>query len=134
MDRKAVAKEMKSKGYNCAQSVVMAFADLIELDKSDLIKLAAPFGGGFGGKNNLCGAVSGMGFVFGLVFADINPENKKQIYKDTAELADEFLKKYGSLTCLDLLKRKENDPGFSCVEYIIGAVEIMSDRIKDIVP
>ena len=131
MDRIAVAKEMMSKGYNCAQAVAVAFSDLMEVDRSDLIKLAAPFGKGFGGKESLCGAVSGMGFVFGLIYADLNPENKRWTLEETAKLADAFLKKYGSLTCSELLKRKEIEPGFSCVEYVIGAVKIINDRIEE---
>jgi len=130
LDRIAVARKMMSKRYNCAQAVAVAFSDLIETDKSDLIKLAAPFGKGFGGKENLCGAVCGMGFVFGLIYADTNPENKRWVLEETAKLADAFYRKYGSLTCSELLKRKESEPGFSCVEYVIGAVEIMSNRIE----
>ena len=35
-------------GYNCAQAVAVAFADVTGMDKQLAAKMAAPFGGGMG--------------------------------------------------------------------------------------
>ena len=35
-------------GYNCAQSVLLAFSDIIGFDKETSLKLSSSFGGGMG--------------------------------------------------------------------------------------
>ena len=47
--RREKAMTLHSEGYNCAQSVVLAFEDLLPLDKESLAKLSSSFGGGIGG-------------------------------------------------------------------------------------
>lgn len=54
-------------GYNCAQSVVMAYADAIGLDKEFAAKIAASFGGGMGRMREVCGTVSGMAILAGFL-------------------------------------------------------------------
>ena len=46
MDRKEKAIELHSKGYNCAQAVLMAFEDKTGADSGMLMKLSEGFGGG----------------------------------------------------------------------------------------
>lgn len=41
-----VASELFASGFNCAQSVVAAFADLYGVDRDLALRMAAPFGGG----------------------------------------------------------------------------------------
>jgi hypothetical protein len=46
-------------GYNCSQSVLMAYADLYSIDQETATKFASSFGGGMGRLREVCGAVSG---------------------------------------------------------------------------
>ena len=46
MTRSERAEELFFEGYTCAQSVVLAFADLTGVDRAVLERLSAPFGGG----------------------------------------------------------------------------------------
>ena len=43
MSRSDLAKEYFLKGYNCAQSVAMAFSDLIGLSETEIARLASSF-------------------------------------------------------------------------------------------
>ena len=54
-------------GYNCAQSVLLAFSDIIGFDKETSLKLSSSFGGGMGRLREVCGAVSSMFMVAGLL-------------------------------------------------------------------
>ena len=42
------AMELFSSGYNCAQSVVLTFAEELGLDRATADAMSAPFGGGMG--------------------------------------------------------------------------------------
>ena len=48
MDRPARAREYMATNYNCAQSIVKAFAIETGMSENEIIHLAFPFGGGFG--------------------------------------------------------------------------------------
>lgn len=54
------------KGYNCSQSVVMAFSDVYGIDEVLLSRLAASFGGGIGRMRETCGSACGMFLLAGL--------------------------------------------------------------------
>ena len=50
-------------GYNCAQSVVLAFADEMGTPKETAARIASSFGGGLGRLREEWGCVSGMAIV-----------------------------------------------------------------------
>ena len=100
------ARTYFKEGYNCAQSVVLAFADLIDIDRQDLIHIASPFGGGMGRMREVCGAVSGMYIVLGyLRGCDSAADRQKKIdlYQEVQELAKEYKDMNGSIICRELL-------------------------------
>lgn len=53
-------------GYNCAQSVVAAFADLYGLDRKQALLVSASFGAGMGRLRETCGTLSGIVMLAGL--------------------------------------------------------------------
>lgn len=61
------AEELFHEGYNCSQSVVLAFADLTGVDGALLEKISIGLGGGVGRLREVCGAVSGMAMVAGFI-------------------------------------------------------------------
>lgn len=61
------AEELFHEGYNCSQSVVLAFADLTGVDEVLLEKISIGLGGGVGRLREVCGAVSGMAMVAGFI-------------------------------------------------------------------
>jgi len=106
MTKGDIAKKHFLEGYNCSQSVVMAFSDMINVDEKSLLMLAQPFGGGMGGMHEVCGTVSGMWIVLGSLFGDNqphNPQKRKEIYARVRELAQKFEEDNHSLVCRELL-------------------------------
>lgn len=106
MSRGDIAKNYFLNGYNCSQSVVLAFSDMTGLTSDSLAMLAQPFGGGMGGMREVCGTVSGMWIVLGALFGDSQPKNPKkrnELYARVRELAQRFEYDNGSLICRELL-------------------------------
>ena len=106
MTRKEAAMAHFREGYNCSQSLVLTFADLLPLEESVLLKLSSSFGGGMGRLREVCGAVSGMFLVCGLLYGYDGPETgpvKAEHYARIQELARRFEEKHGSIVCRELL-------------------------------
>jgi len=102
-------------GYNCAQSVLLAYSDRYCIEKETAVALATSFGGGMGRLREVCGAVSGMFMVLGLEYPFSDPKNKaaKNLnYRKVQETAQEFKDTMGSIICADLLnlKREAQNP------------------------
>lgn len=99
-------------GYNCSQSVVLAFGDEIGIDKDKLLKMVSSFGGGMGRMREVCGAVSGMFFVAGALYGYEEPKDiqaKKEHYARIQELAAQFREQNGSIVCRELLGLEGKD-------------------------
>ncbi len=93
-------------GYNCTQAVFLAFEDKYDMDHNMALRLSSSFGGGMGRLREVCGSVSGMFMVAGILYGydDVkNPELKKNHYARIQQLAAEFEKENGSIVCRDLL-------------------------------
>lgn len=111
----AKAMAFFKEGYNCAQSVFLAFADKYPVEPKLALKLSSSFGGGMGRLREVCGAVSGMFMVAGLLYGYDSPtayEEKKEHYERIQELAHEFSGLNGSIVCRELLglSQKEDAP------------------------
>ena len=97
-------------GYNCSQSVFMAFCDGYDIDFEMAVKISSSFGGGMGRLREVCGAVSGMFLVVGMIYGYTDPRNhiaKTEHYKRIQYLAKEFEKETHSIICRELLGLKE---------------------------
>ena len=93
-------------GYNCAQSVLLAFSEKIGLDKEKALMLASSFGGGMGRLREVCGAVSAMFMIAGFLKGYTSPADdiaKAGHYKLIQDLAEEFKAAQGSIICRELL-------------------------------
>ena len=113
MDHGIYAAELFLQGYNCAQSVVVAFCDVTGLDKDFSAKMASSFGGGMGRLREVCGAVSGMFMVLGLLYGYDTPGDdvsKKQLYTEVQALAGKFREECGAIVCREILKNPPSDP------------------------
>ena len=67
-ERVAKARRLfKEDGYNCCQAVVLAYNDVFGLDDETAAALSSGFGGGMGRMREVCGSVSGMVMLAGLI-------------------------------------------------------------------
>lgn len=108
-ERPALAAKHFREGYNCAQAVTTAYADLIGLDEQTLLRASSSFGGGMGRLREVCGAVSGMllaaGFLYG--YDDVkDPTCKREHYRLVQALANAFKDRFGSIVCRDILGKQ----------------------------
>lgn len=106
MTHSELAKHYFENGRNCAQAVLLAFSDLTGLDEAMAMKFASSFGGGMGRLREVCGAVSGMFMVLGLLYSEANVpthESKVEHYQRVQELAARFKENCGSIICRELL-------------------------------
>jgi hypothetical protein len=91
-----LARDLFLEGYNCSQAVVLAFSDETGLDKETSLRMASPFGLGISKLREVCGAVSGMFMVVGLLNGFTDPtdkEAKNEHYKVIRKLAKDSRKK-----------------------------------------
>ena len=98
--------ELFKSGYNCAQAVVGAFADIYEIPQDIALKMSASFGGGIGRMRLTCGAASGMFILAGLengCSTIESPEKRAENYALVQQLAANFKEENGSITCAELL-------------------------------
>lgn len=96
----------KEGGYNCCQAVVLAYNDIFGLDDTLAASLSSGFGGGMGRMREVCGSVSGMVFLCGLISPATDPSDKKgrtANYSLVQEMAGKFREINGSIVCRELL-------------------------------
>lgn len=108
----ALARANFETGCNCAQAVLCAYPEL--LPRETAMKLGASLGGGIGRLREVCGAVSAMVLLAGLLYADTDiptHERKQAHYARVQELAHRFQSAHGSYLCRDLLAGVETTPG-----------------------
>ncbi len=145
MNHVDLAVELFFKGYNCAQAIAVAFSDVTGLDKDFSSKMICSFGAGMGRMREVCGAVSGMLQVAGLLYGYESPEDnqgKKEHYHRVQELAGAFRREIGSIICRDILKNPPSDPTPSertaqyykerpCAHMVATAAKILDDYIEN---
>lgn len=124
MSRGQKAEEFFKSGYNCAQAVVMAFADVIGGDTQAYLRLSSSFGGGIGRLREVCGAFSGSCMVAGLLrgYDNGNGVDKGSHYALIQRLALKNKLQNGSIICKELLGATVNlssaDPSVRTAEYV----------------
>ena len=148
MTRSETAMDNFLNGYNCAQSVVLAFKDLVDLDEKTLSSLASSFGGGMARLREVCGSVSGMFIILGLLYGYSGPETgevKAEHYGRIQELAKRFEQENGSIVCRELLnlenkhdcpipaqRTEEYYKKRPCKEIIGRATTILEEYLKEL--
>ncbi len=104
--RQDKAEQLFRDGFNCAQAVFAACADLYDIDENLALRLASSFGGGIGRMRLTCGAACGMFLLAGMQNGSVTPhdnEGKMANYQYVRDLADAFSEENGSITCAELL-------------------------------
>ncbi|MCL1993431.1 MAG: C-GCAxxG-C-C family protein [Spirochaetes bacterium] len=106
MSKAEKAVEIFDQGNNCAQAVLLAYAEDLALDKNLALSAAAGFGGGIGKSQGICGAASGavmvLGFRSDFKEGDGRPKINS-VYDKSAGFLEGFKKTAGSVNCLEIL-------------------------------
>ena len=141
------AKQLYAKGYNCAQAVALAFADVTGVDEETVGTASAPFGGGMGRLGEVCGAVSGMFMIAGLYYKNDIPSDmakRKTVYATVQELAAKSKELNGSIICRELLglDHKSDAPTPEarteayykrrpCADYVASAARLVGEKLNE---
>ena len=145
MNRSEYAGQLFMNGYNCAQSVAVAFCDVVGFSQEQMAKFSSSFGGGMGRMREVCGAVSGMLLVAGMLYGYDTPgddEIKKEHYTLVQHLAGKFREEVGSIICREILKNPPSDPNPTprtaefyrerpCARMVMVAAGILDDYIAE---
>ena len=145
MDHGMKAAELFMNDYNCAQAIAVAFCDVTGLDERFAARMASSFGGGMGRQREVCGAVSGMLMVAGLLYGYDTPGDdtvKMAHYKLVQELCGQFRQEVGSIVCREILKNPPSDPNPTprtaefyktrpCARMVLLAGQILDRYIED---
>jgi len=89
--------------FNCAQSVLVAFAPQLGLDGGQALRMASPFGGGVARRGQICGAVTGALMALGLAHGADTPAGKEDAYRLGQEFLQRFESRHATILCRDLL-------------------------------
>ncbi len=113
--------------YNCAQSVVLPFAEAFGIPEETAMKFAAGFGGGMK-RGGICGAVTGGVMALGFFGID-DPKNLGRFYRRVQENHEGFLE------CRDLLrinaeKGLEKKP--HCDAMVYEAISLVEELVREV--
>ncbi|MEI7828561.1 MAG: C-GCAxxG-C-C family protein [Prolixibacteraceae bacterium] len=136
-------------GYNCAQSVVLAFKDDLGFDENQALSMSVGFGGGMGRLQEKCGAVTGAFMVIGLYASQMQKDNisrKNHSYAMIQEFDQRFKSLHHTTQCNELLKcdlKTEEGHVFAvenqlfekiCQKCISDAIGIVDDLVAPLPP
>lgn len=118
------ALELRGKGYNCAQCVLMALAPKVGIDDETAARICSGLGSGVGGSGQICGAANALAMAESCLHGTA-PTDKVEAMKAVRKLIDRFSAENGDrINCCDLKGKEGIRP---CNELIAQAVEIFGD-------
>lgn len=133
-------------GYNCAQSVMGAFCDVTGMDFATAMRLSSSFGGGMGRMREVCGTVSSMLMIAGILWGYEGTGEggeKAAHYTRVQHLAAEFKAVHGTIICRELIAglKKDSSPipeprteqyykERPCVRFVRTAAEILDRELQ----
>jgi C_GCAxxG_C_C family probable redox protein len=141
MSRLETATSLFKQGYDCAQTVLVAFGDVTGIERETALKLGSAFAGGMGMTGNTCGTVSGALMVIGLVHGATEPKDKETKAR-TIKMVNDFFKKFNernaSATCRELIgvdiasvkqmpSEERKNVYRKCLKYVQSSVEILEE-------
>lgn len=122
-------------GFNCAESIFLAFRERVAPDfPAEAVRMATPFGGGLGYAGCLCGALTGAVMILGVLKGREKPEvPRKEPYALSKEFHNRFKEKFGATCCRVLNREIYGSPerGVTCSAIINGTEELLSEFIEE---
>ena len=120
--------------FNCAQSVVKVYAEILGFDEKEAVHRASGLGGG--GFRGICGAASGAGMVLELFCSRGNGAKDQKVCAETliVDFRQQFQQIHSTDQCKVLLRNEANQPKHHslsiCERCIKDAVEILNGLLE----
>lgn len=104
-NREEIAAANFLSGCNCAQAVLMAYADVLGLTEEQAAMVAVGHGGGMGRLRLHCGAFSAAVMLAGAIEGPdgAKKEHRPQTYARVQEIHRRFIEANGTVSCAELL-------------------------------
>ena len=127
MAARNAAGEYFKAGFNCAESVLRAAADALEIPAGEqLLRTATGFGGGIGHAGCVCGALAASVMVLGLLKGRTEADQSRAAaYGAAGEFQRCFQEKFGATCC-----RVLNPHPFETREHLVNCVKITGNTAK----
>lgn len=105
MKKSEKAVDYFNKGFNCSQSMLLAYGISLGLTEDLCKRIAAPFGGGIGHLQEICGAVTGAIMVLGLKHGtgSENRDERDRLNDMVQDFVRQFKARNNAVLCRDLL-------------------------------
>lgn len=127
-ERLAKAAELRRRGYNCAQSVVMAFGDITGLDEAMAAKMTSALGTGVAATREICGVANGMAIVIGMTHG-AEPMEKVAAAREANPVLRAFAEANdGRIRCAELKVPGAIRP---CDELVLQGVEMLDRHFRE---
>lgn len=146
MTNPELAAEYIKNGFNCAQSIIHAFAKEAGIqNEEELLLMTSTLGGGIGRNGFVCGAITGSALIIGKLFGNKEPDDfqsREIAYEFLNSLIDEFKQIHGGIMCGELISVNMRDKNelaqarengvfqTKCPEFLFTAGKILDDIIK----
>ncbi|MGM9941136.1 MAG: C-GCAxxG-C-C family protein [Bulleidia sp.] len=134
MKREESAVEKRNRGYNCAQAVICAFADVLETDEKQLFAVSECFGSGLGCTKGTCGALNGACMVIGMLNSTKNlerPDSKAGTYMAERSIVNTFEQQAGALVCRDIKGIETGKVLCECEECVRIAARLVEQHLEN---
>lgn len=123
--RQAYAAELHRQGYNCAQCVAMAVADLTGIAEDTLAACTGGLGGGIGRSGDVCGVITGMAVAAGAA-GWREPADRNNVYDCAGELYSRFSNTFGATSCRAL----KGELRIPCPRLIAEGVKMATEALQ----
>ncbi len=146
MTPETAAYRLFDQGFDCAQAVFAHFADDLDMEEEDALKLASAFGGGIGGSGNVCGCVTGALMALGMKYGfceEGDSVGKSTMNAKARDFMARFRERCGAVTCHELLGLDVSDPEQAaqvaeqgliparCPGFVTAACDILDEMLED---
>ena len=124
-ERVKLAVQNFESGFNCAQSVFLAYSDVFDLDLEMAKNMTVSFGGGVGRMREICGSISAMAMLAGFKYPVIDPldqDARTRNYAMVQKMTEIFRSRNNAIICRDLKLAVQNfESGFNCAQSVFLA-------------
>lgn len=127
MEARNMAGNYFREGYNCAESIFLAFREVLapELDR-ELVRLFTGFGGGLGHAGCICGALAASTAILGLLAGRTDcQQDRFRAYNLAKEFHDRFEGNFGATCC-----RALNPHPYDTPEHLRHCLKITGNTAK----
>ncbi len=144
MDPAQKAKGLFLEGWSCAEGVLMAVLESLDMEAEWSPRIATGFAAGVGGTGMVCGAISGAIIAAGSRYGRNEiTDDRDKLMGICRTLIDDFQKEFGSASCrmltgLDLTdaaeRRRAREEGIferTCVPLVEFCAKRMAESLKE---